>query len=342
MSGRLGNDVSQSAVDAAAALLTDAPAPEPVAPGEPQAQPEEQPQPVREGRRDARGRFVPAGEATPTPAPVDAQPDPQPAPEQPQPSELEQLRAEHARQQQELERLRNTYRENTESQRRLLQQAREEAEQLRRAQQQARVDQLAQWRKEVEALPDRDARGLPNEQKIQAERELLAIERAEFERNRQAAEEQAAEEQRQRQQQVAYHVNERMKHGVWEVVERYHLDESGNARYGLPKEEFDEVVRSLQTPDLGHLMNTLNGPQVVDYFRDVVGPRFDAALRERAQTRAERNRQAAVAEGAHQHISGMPPAAAPPAYLKFTRRGGARGGVDSVANAILNGALDEE
>ena len=335
MSGRLGNDVPQSAVDAAAALLMDE-APEPAAPQAPEVQPQEQPQPVREGRRDTRGRFVPAHETTPTPEPAAPEPQATPAtPPAPEPSELEQLRAQHAQQQQELERLRSTYRANVEQQRTALEEARREAARLREAQETARVNQLATWRQQIAAMDDRD----PDKAVFAAN--LLEVERQEFEKQRQAFEAQTAEQQAAQRQQVALRVNEEMKTGVWKVMETYR-DDYGVKQFGLTPQEAQEVLADFQTPDLAAIMNGFNGPQVVEYFRTVVGPRFDAALRAKVTNRAEQNRQAAVQEGAHQHIGSLPPTAPPPAYLQFTRRGGARGGIEAVANAIMAGALDEE
>lgn len=345
MSGRLGNDVSQDAVSAAAALLTDAPAPEPVAPGEPQAQPGEQPRPVREGRRDGRGRFVPASDPTPLPAP--AEPAAPAEPESPSPPEIEQLRAELARQQQEVQRLRSTYHNNTEQQRQALEEARREAAELRERQQQSRVEQLQQWRQEVNALPDYDARGLPNAEKIQADRNLLLLERQEFDRQQREFQQQQEQQTQWREQTATQQADLAAKVGAWGTVEAF---ASGfGQQLGLPQEEIEAVMAVIKDDNLGYIFQNSPGQQVVGHVRNVVGPRLQGMLQQRAQDykarqsqSTEQNRMAAVAEGAHQHISGMPPAAAPPAYLKFTRRGGARGGVDSVANAILNGALDEE
>lgn len=339
-----GTAPKQSATDIAAALLTEDVAPEPAAPEvEPEAQPEVQPQPERGPRRDQSGRFAPRDESVPS-EPVEqpqAADDTGESDDTPPPADdAAAIRAELERQRQENERLRKTYEANTRQQREALEQARREAEELRAAKKAERDQLFAQARTEVEAMPDGPDRW-------RAERQLANAEFEEAQRLRREVDEERQQQEQARQEQARSQADLAARTGLWGVVEAYAAKYA--AENDLPDEEAVEALKSLQTPELAILFRTMHPTQLIDHVRNVVGNRLHdelerrrAGLAARREQETERNRQDAVASGAHGHVH-IPGQTAPqPAYVAYTRENkSVRLGRRAAAEAIMAGMLDE-
>lgn len=340
-----GTAPKQSATDIAAALLTEDVAPEPAAPEvEPEAQPEVQPQPERGPRRDQSGRFAPRDESVPSepveqPQATDDTGESDDTP--PSADDAAAIRAELERQRQENERLRKTYEANTRQQREALEQARREAEELRNAKKAERDQLLAQARAEVEAIPENTP------ERWQAERQLAVIERQEAERLRREVEEERQERERQERQQRAVQADTLVRTAAWDSLEQWAVRRGRELK--LTAAQAEAALDTLKTEDVARLFRELPAQSLIDHTRTVLGNRLDAELvRQRdlaaaaAAQEAERNRQDAVASGAHGHVH-IPGQTAPqPAYVAYTRENkSVRLGRRAAAEAIMAGMLDE-
>ena len=328
-----GESPRQSATDAAAALMGVDEAPETAAPesaiAEPQVQAAET-QPERGRARQSNGRFAPSAPETPQAA------APQEQPQGEEPPDTTDYKAIAQAREQELIRLRNTYHKNTEDQRAALEAARREAEEARQEKARERERLLAEARAEVDALPLNDPR------KLQAERDLAAYELAEERRVRQELEaERTATAERERTQ-AAVQADQTIRRAAWDSLEQWTIRKG--QELGLTATEAEQALNTLKTDDVARLFRELPPRSLIEHTREVLGTRLDAELVRVAESRAERNRQDAIASGAHSHPRTPGQAPPEPDYYQYTRNAKTpvRLGRRAAANAIMHGLLTDQ
>ncbi len=329
----------RGAVDAAAALLQEEYDGN-VAP--PSGLVEEQPSPAPQ--RPARPQRGPDGRF----APRDEQPAPQPEaqPQQPQqapPDDDETIDYRTLAQQQaeELERHRRNqqiYYNNVEQQRQALETARREAAEARAAAERAKVEGresvLEELRNAVQIYPQ----GTP--QYFEALRDLTTLERRYFDEDRQAAQRQAEEQEQERQQSEQARANDAAKIGAWGTLQAYAA--KLGQHLNLTSEETLGVLQEFQTDDLREMFVRLPGEAMAEHIRRNVGPRFERALRSRAASKLEENRQQVVQSGVHSQPGQPQVRPAQPASEQYTWNGSKRLGVEAAANFLMAGGLDDE
>ena len=328
-----GESPRQSATDAAAALMGVDAAPDTAAPESAIEEPQVQvagDQPERGRARQANGRFAPRTEEAPA-----EQPQQQAATEEPA-EDPAAIRAELARQQAENERLRKIYENNTRQQREALEAAQREAAEARQEKARERTRLLEEARAEVNALPEHDPR------KLQAERDLAAYELAEERRVRQELEaERTATAERERTQAVVQ-ADQTIRRAAWDSLEQWTIRKG--RELGLTATEAEQALSTLKTDDVARLFRELPPRSLIEHTREVLGTRLDAELVRVAESRAERNRQDAIASGAHSHPRTPGQAPPEPDYYQYTRNAKTpvRLGRRAAANAIMHGLLTDQ
>jgi hypothetical protein len=329
--GHPTGNVPQSAMEAALAILSDAPsAPQPAAPqAPPQPAVDERQQPEQGRERDERGRFRP--QAAPPAAPA-AQPQPQG--EQPAPPQTPAVdwEAEARRQAQEVQRLRNSYQGNLSQKDAAIEAARKEADAARAEAKALREKQLADWKEGIQLMPP----GADRERAVEA---YLAEREKDQDQARQQWEDQRKAEQESQQQTTAQRTDLAQRAGLWGVVEGYVYSKA--QELGWDQSEANEVIEGLKTPELAAAFLHLPFKEL----QQVVMARGDALSRDiarRAEQRLDRNRQAAITSGAHQHEQAGQAQPAPRPTDRFVRgQQGVRPGIHN-ARAMAAALLEEE
>lgn len=337
-----------SAVEAAAALLaeetgeTDA-APQPGFREEPAPQPEPGSRP-----RDNAGRFVAAQPPTPTRT-EQPEPEPQSPGQAPQQAEPEpDYRALLEEQRRENERLRNIYTHNTTTQRKALEDAQAEAKRMRedaratvRAEREAAIKQARETIERVRLVNPNHA-DLPEAilELARMESDAARKDREEWEADRKAEQQAREEAEQQQARQVQATAETQAKIAAWATLEGY--GQVAAKQLNLAPQQVAAILQQFQTPELATFIQTRSAAEVAGLIKDHIGHRFHQALVNHAAAQAEANRQQAITEGGHAQAETMQHRPPTPEYARYTRNGGARPGVESAANFIIAGGLEDE